>query len=106
SLRGPGPKSAADSAAFSRAIRRLAKRRLIILCNFAHGIRNGPNVGKVNIDPADKHARADHLMLTPKGREIAGRIAASAEPQAEETVKSPHATTMQDAREHIVGGGP
>jgi len=41
-LRGPGPKSAADSAAFSRAIR-LARRGLIILCNFvraATGLSN------------------------------------------------------------------
>jgi hypothetical protein len=56
-LRGPGPKLAADCAAFSRAIRRLARRGLVILCNFARGICSGPNAGKVNIDPADKHAQ-------------------------------------------------
>jgi hypothetical protein len=74
-LRGHGPKSAADSAAFSRAIRRLADRGLVILCNFAHGVRSGPNAGKVTISPADKHARADHLMLTELGRKVAARTA-------------------------------
>jgi hypothetical protein len=92
-LRGPGPKSAADSAAFSRALRRLAQRRLIILCNVRHGVRSGPNAFKVNIDPADKHARADHLILTPLGRAIAGTIST----QAEETVNSPCPTPALDA---------
>ena len=75
-LRGPGPKSRTDSAAFSRTVRRLAWRGLVVLCNLAHGIRSGPNRGKVRIDPADKNARADHLVLTEEGRKVAARIAA------------------------------
>ncbi len=90
-LRGPGPKSAADSAAFSRAVRRLARRGLVIPCNLNHGVRSGPNTGKVRIDATDKNTRATHLLLTPLGRAIASRIApsAAAEPQM---VPSPSAT--------------
>jgi hypothetical protein len=100
-LRGPGPKSAADSAAFSCSIRRLGERRLIILCNLRHGVRRGPNVGKVNIDPADKHARADHLMLTPLGKETASRLE-PAKPHASDLA----ANAMTDARDHDVAKAP
>lgn len=74
-LRGPGPKTRASSATFSRAIRRLEKRGYLILCNLRHGIRSGPNTGKVTIAPTDKHVRADHLLLTKVGREIAACVA-------------------------------
>ncbi len=73
-LRGSGPKSAADSAAFSRTVRRLARRELVIPCNLTHGVRSGPNAGKVNIDATDKNTRATHLLLTPLGRAIASRM--------------------------------
>jgi hypothetical protein len=106
SLRGPGPKSAADSAAFSRALRRLARRGFIVLCNFTNGVQRGPNAGKVNIDPADKHARADHLLLTPRGSEVAGRIAAPVKPHLKEMGDIPSAASVPEARDQIAGKGP
>src|SRR5258708_22868289 len=73
-LRGPGPRTRVSSATCSRAIRRLEKRGYLILCNLRHGIRSGPNTGKVTIAPTDKHTRADHLLLTKLGLEMAKRL--------------------------------
>jgi hypothetical protein len=79
-LRGSGPKTRASSATFSRAIRRLAQRGFLILCNLRHGIRSGPNTGKVTIAPTDKHTRADHLLLTKLGLETAKRLIIPSKP--------------------------
>jgi hypothetical protein len=92
-LRGPGPHLAADSAAFSRSIRRLASRGLVLLCNFANGVRSGPNAGKVTIDPTDKNARADHIMLTPLGRAAARSVGIPTETAAGEPKGSPAPTS-------------
>src|SRR5262249_52098777 len=66
---------------------RLEGRRLLVLCNVARGVTHGPNAGKVRIDPAtDKRTRADHVMLTTAGRDIARQ---SAEGRPEDTPSPP-----------------
>jgi hypothetical protein len=79
-VRSEAKKTPADSAAYSRAVRRLTWRGLVIPCNLRHGVRRGPNIGKVRIDPADKHTRADHLLLTAAGRVIARSLANAPRP--------------------------
>jgi hypothetical protein len=54
---------------------------IVVPCNFARGIRSGPNAGKVAISPADRHARAEHLLLTPQGKEVAQGHTAANGPQ-------------------------
>src|SRR6266446_5931214 len=60
-LRGPGPKTAANRAVFSRSVRRLARRGLVIPCNFRHGVQHGPT------HHAPYTVRTCQLARVPKG---------------------------------------
>jgi hypothetical protein len=67
--------SRADSAAFSRALRRLETRGLVIRTN----VRTGSPVGDEEYGPVRLQLdepvpkRTDHIILTPAGEEIAKR---------------------------------
>jgi hypothetical protein len=69
--------SRADSAAFSRALRRLEARGLIIRTNSSSGSpeQQGWPRGRVRLrmeEPAPK--RTDHIILTPEGEAVAKRL--------------------------------
>jgi hypothetical protein len=68
--------SRADSAAFSRALRRLETRGLVIRTNVQSGSPGDDEEwGTIRLkmeEPAPK--RADHIILTPAGEEIAQRL--------------------------------
>ncbi len=69
--------SRVDSASFSRAIRRLEARGLVIRTNYVSGCPAGENFreGQVRLkmeEPAPK--RTNSIILTPTGEEIAKRL--------------------------------
>ena len=80
-LRGAVRKSPSDRVCFSRALRGLARRGIIILYNLRRGVSAGPKAGKVKIKTTDKHTRATHIQLTEEGRAVASRDASPAVPQ-------------------------
>jgi hypothetical protein len=65
------PKSRGDSAAFSRAVRRLESRGLVLRINRARGDATG-RIRKSASEPAPR--RADCLVLTKLGEEVAKRL--------------------------------
>jgi hypothetical protein len=80
-FRGPAPKSGADRAAFSRALRRLEQRGLIVRTNTTSGMpEEDPRVAQILAterrsirlradDPMVR--RTDHVILTAAGIEVA-----------------------------------
>ena len=68
------PKSRADSAAYSRAVRRLEARGLVLRINRSRG---DPTTGRIRgsaREPAP--GRSDCLVLTESGEEVAHRLQA------------------------------
>src|SRR5262245_14440457 len=63
--RGGRPKGRADSAAFSRALRRLESRGLVVRTNVAGGMPSGPRKGSIRQRLDEPHGtRTDHVFLT------------------------------------------
>src|SRR5262249_36943074 len=78
------PKSPADRAAFSRSLRRLEQRGLIVRTNIRSGMpEEDPRVAEIRVterrnirvragDPMVR--RTDHIILTAAGMEVAKRL--------------------------------
>ena len=66
--------TAADSAAFSRSIRRLEARGLVLRNNSQSGVLSGPSRGRTRRSIDEPIARADHLLLTDMGRQVAETV--------------------------------
>jgi hypothetical protein len=67
-LRAGASKTKSESAAYSRALRELEKRGLLIRSNLHSGMHRGPRAGAIRVsldEPAP--ARSDHVILTPAG---------------------------------------
>ena len=67
-LRAYADKTKSESAAFSRALRGLERRGLVIRSNVTSGIHRGPRRGAIRVlrkEPAP--VRSDHVILTPEG---------------------------------------
>jgi len=77
-LRGYGEgRRRSDSSAFSRALRRLEQRGLIVRSNYSTGIpvpKDSPLYGLKRTSADQPHRRADHLVLTEAGRAEAERV--------------------------------
>jgi DNA-binding MarR family transcriptional regulator len=71
SRRGAWGKTRADSAAYSRALRRLEARGLVLRTNVMSG---RPDTGHVRTAADQPHGRSDHVFLTDLGRQVAGQI--------------------------------
>jgi hypothetical protein len=67
-------RTAADSAAFSRSIRRLEARGLVLRNNSRNGVASGPSQGRARRSLEELIARADHLLLTEMGRLVAETV--------------------------------
>jgi hypothetical protein len=67
-------RTAADSAAFSRSIRRLEARGLMLRNNSANGVLSGPSRCRARRSIDEPIARADHLLLTDMGRQVAETV--------------------------------
>ncbi len=66
--------TAADSAAFSRSIRRLEARGLLLRNSQRSGVASGPSQGRIRRSIEEPIARADHLLLTDQGRLVAETV--------------------------------
>jgi DNA-binding MarR family transcriptional regulator len=64
----------ADSAAFSRLVRRLEARGLVLRNNARNGVASGPSQGRARRSLEEPIARADHLLLTEMGRLVAETV--------------------------------
>jgi DNA-binding MarR family transcriptional regulator len=83
-IRHDGPKSGADRAAFSRALRRLEQRGFIVRTNVANGMpHEDPRVKHIMAterrdirkNPHDPMVRrTDHIIVTEMGLEAAKRL--------------------------------
>ena len=61
-------KTKSESAAYSRALRGLEKRGLVIRSNLRSGMHRGPRRGAIRTSPDEPApARSDHVILTPEG---------------------------------------
>jgi hypothetical protein len=67
-------RTAADSAAFSRSIRRLEARGLVLRNNSNTGVLSGPSQRRARRSIEEPIARADHLLLTDMGRQVAETV--------------------------------
>jgi hypothetical protein len=66
-------RTAADRAAFSRALRRLEQRGLVLRTNYGRGMPDSPgNVRLRGDQPAP--VRSDHVILTDQGRAFAEAV--------------------------------
>jgi hypothetical protein len=67
--------SRSESASFSRSLRRLEQRGLILRINVNQGIPEGhPQAGRIRTSIDQPCTRADHVLLTPLGRQVAGQL--------------------------------
>lgn len=66
--------TASDRAAFSRALKRLEVRGLIMRQNI---IRGDPVTGRFRTSASDPHGRATHVVLTDRGERVADALAAT-----------------------------
>jgi hypothetical protein len=66
--------SPADRAAFSRALKRLEARGLIVCSNTTSGIPSGPRARYIRTSADEPHGRTDSLFLTDLGRETTERL--------------------------------
>jgi hypothetical protein len=66
------PKSRADSAAYSRAVRRLEARGLVLRINRSRGDPATGRIRRSAREPAP--GRSDCLVLTKSGEEVANRL--------------------------------
>jgi hypothetical protein len=65
----------ADTAAFSRAVRRLEARGLVLRVNSTTGQTAGPRAGKVRRSADEPFTgRTDHILLTDAGRQAAETV--------------------------------
>jgi hypothetical protein len=67
-LRRGASKTKSESAAYSRALRELENRGLLIRSNLRSGMHRGPRAGQIRVsmdEPAP--ARSDHVILTSAG---------------------------------------
>jgi len=72
-LRGQGAsKRRADSAAFSRAVRRLEARGLVLRINRSRGVPPSGRIRQSALEPAPR--RSDCLVLTSAGEQAATRL--------------------------------
>jgi DNA-binding MarR family transcriptional regulator len=66
-------RTAADRAAFSRALRRLEQRGLVVRTNYSRGLPDGSGWARQRADqPAP--VRSDHVILTDQGRAVAEAV--------------------------------
>jgi hypothetical protein len=74
-LRQGADKTPAACAAFSRALRRLEGRGLIVRTNVTRGMPSGHRKRCIRLLASEPHAtRTDHVLLTEAGRETAKRL--------------------------------
>jgi hypothetical protein len=66
--------TAADSAAFSRSVRRLEARGLVLRNNARNGVLSGPSRRRARRSIDEPISRADHLLLTDMGRQVAETV--------------------------------
>jgi hypothetical protein len=71
SRRGTWGWTRAESAGFSRALRCLEARGLVLRTNITSGMPSGPKAGRVPTSADQPHRRSDHLYLTDLGRPMA-----------------------------------
>ena len=71
-LRAKADKTKSESAAFSRALRSLEKRGLVVRSNVRTGIHRGRRRGEIRVSLKEPvPLRSDHVILTPEGEATA-----------------------------------
>lgn len=63
--------SPSERAAFSRSLKRMEERGLILRTNHMSGV---PGCGRIRTRREERHGRTDHVAFTAEGRELAERL--------------------------------